>query len=197
MKRMMEWLVWTVFVGAPGMVSAHCDTMDGPVVKAAQKALETGDVNRVLIWVQKADERAIQEAFEQTLNVRKLSEAARELADRYFFETVVRIHRAGEGEPYTGLKPAGTDVGEAVIAADKALISGNVTALKDELSESLAHKIASLFAEVIESRGFSASDVDAGREYVRRYVTFIHFVEKVHEDMRALEAHHGGGGRLH
>ena len=28
---------------------AHCDGMDGPVVAAAKKALETGDVNLVLI----------------------------------------------------------------------------------------------------------------------------------------------------
>jgi hypothetical protein len=30
--------------------------MDGPVAQAAQKALETGDVNLVLIWVLKDDE---------------------------------------------------------------------------------------------------------------------------------------------
>ncbi|MCI0695091.1 DUF6448 family protein [candidate division KSB1 bacterium] len=46
---------------------AHCDGMDGPVAKAAQKALETGNVNHVLIWVQKKDEAKIRKAFEQTL----------------------------------------------------------------------------------------------------------------------------------
>jgi hypothetical protein len=40
-------------------VAAHCDGLDGPVVPAARKALETGDVNLVLIWVQKSDEAEI------------------------------------------------------------------------------------------------------------------------------------------
>jgi Family of unknown function (DUF6448) len=82
----------------------HCDGMDGPVVKAAQKALEAGNVNLVLIWVQKADEVEVRKAFDQTITVRKLGPEARALADRYFFETLVRLHRAGEGAPYTGLK---------------------------------------------------------------------------------------------
>ena len=94
-------------------VYAHCDGMDGPVVKAAQAALAKGDVNLVLIWVRKNDETEIRQAFERTVNVRKLSPEAKELADTYFFETLVRIHRAGEGAPYTGLKPAGRDLGPA------------------------------------------------------------------------------------
>ena len=104
--------------------SAHCDGLDGPVVQAAQKALETGNVNLVLIWVQKPDEAEIKRAFDHAQAVRKLSAEARELADRYFFETLVRIHRAGEGAPFTGLKPAGRDLGPAIPAADNALRDG-------------------------------------------------------------------------
>ena len=90
----------TALLFAPNMASAHCDGMDGPVVKAAQKALETGNLNLILTWVQKKDESEVRRMFEKTLAVRKLSPEARELADRYFFETVVRLHRAGEGAPY-------------------------------------------------------------------------------------------------
>jgi hypothetical protein len=79
--------------------------MDGPVIKAAQKALETGNVNLVLIWVQEKDEAEAKTAFDKALAVRKFVPKAKELADKYFFETLVRIHRAGEGAPYSGLKP--------------------------------------------------------------------------------------------
>ena len=88
---------------APQRVSAHCDGMDGPVVKAAQQALATGNVNLVLFWIQGKDVPELRKAFAKTQAVRKLNPEARELADLYFFETVVRIHRAGEGEPYAGL----------------------------------------------------------------------------------------------
>ncbi len=99
-----------VFLIMPAKVFGHCDGMDGPVVQSAQRALAKGDVNLVLVWVQANDEAEIRKVFAKTMAVRKLNAEARELADLYFFETLVRIHRAGEGAPYTGLKPAGRDL---------------------------------------------------------------------------------------
>jgi hypothetical protein len=113
----------------PAGVLAHCDGMDGPAVVAARQALEIGNVNLVLVWVQKADEAEIKQAFARTVAVRQLSPQAKELAEMYFFETLVRIHRAEEGAPYTGLKPAGRELGPAIPAADKALQTGLVDAL--------------------------------------------------------------------
>ena len=55
----------------------------------------------------------------------------------YFFETLVRIHRAGEGEPYTGMKPAGRDLGPAVPAADKAIVDGKLEPLYKLLIETI------------------------------------------------------------
>ncbi len=87
----------------------HCDTRDGPVVTAARIALKTGNVNFVLIWAPESAENELKEAFEKTLRVRKAGVEAQELADEWFFESVVRLHRASEGAPFTGLKPAGLD----------------------------------------------------------------------------------------
>jgi len=84
----------------------HCDTMDGPVVKAAKIALDKGNVNLILPWVPKRAEAELKKAFEKTLRARKLGKEAAELADYWFLETAVRLHREGEGAPYTGLKPA-------------------------------------------------------------------------------------------
>src|SRR6185312_11295160 len=75
-------------------VTAHCDSMDGPVVKDAQTALADRNVYPVLKWVRQEDEEPIRKAFEMTLAVRGQSEAAKSIADPYFFETLVRVHRA-------------------------------------------------------------------------------------------------------
>jgi hypothetical protein len=160
---------------------AHCDGLDGPVVIAARTALETADVSRVLIWVQKDDEPEIRKAFEKTLLVRKLSPEARELADRHFFETLVRVHRAGEGAPYTGLKPAGRDLGPAIPAADQAIETGSVEAVKELLNRTVEQGIQAAFHRVQERKKFDSSNVSAGREYVESYVTFIHYVEGLYE----------------
>ncbi len=173
-------LIMLVFFG-PSKVFAHCDGMDGPVVKAAQKALETGNVSLVLIWVQKNDENQIKEAFQKTISVRKLSPEAKELADMYFFETLVRIHRAGEGAPYTGLKPAGRDLGPAIPAADKAIDEGSGEPVVKLLTAEMHAGVHKLFQEVQTKKNFKKEDVEAGREYVRAYVEFIHYVERIYE----------------
>ncbi len=173
----------------PNHAWAHCDTMDGPVVKAAQKALTEGNIELVLLWVQKADEPEIKQAFGRTLAVRKLGPEARELADHYFFETLVRVHRAGEGAPYTGLKPAGTDLGPAIPAADKALETKDAARLLSLLSGRLNEGVQERFKTAVAKAGFRPGDVAAGREYVRAYVEFVHYVEGIHSAL--APASHG------
>lgn len=173
-------LLTTVLVSASKAL-AHCDAMDGPVIKAAQRALVTKNVNLVLIWVQKKDEPEIKRRFQQTLEVRRLNREARELADNYFFETVVRLHRAGEGEPYTGIKPAGTDFGPVVQAADEALHQGSLKALLKLFPVTKHSEIQKQFDQVVTKRGFEPNNVDAGREYVKAYVSFLHYLEHLYE----------------
>jgi len=160
---------------------AHCDGLDGPVVKAAQKALQTNNVNLVLIWVQKENEPELKSVFQQTLAVRKLSPESKALADRHLFETLVRLHRAGEGAPYTGLKPAGRDLGPAIPAADRAVESGGTAALETLLVKEMRTGLGEAFGRVQAKRKYDANDVAAGREYVKAYVEYIHFVERLHE----------------
>ena len=164
-----------------GRAEAHFDTLDGPVVEAARQALDSGNVNLVLIWVRKSDEPEIVKAFHQALDVRKLSPAAKDLADSFFFEALVRLHRAGEGAPFAGLKPAGTDLGPAVPAGDKALESGSTDAVSRLLTEAARHGLEEQFERVMAKRKFDKDDVAAGSEYVEAYVQYIHYVERMYE----------------
>jgi len=169
---------------------AHCDTMDGPVVTAARHALESDSLHHVLMWVRPQDEREIEHAFHHARSVRRLGGEARDLADRYFFETVVRVHREGEGEPYTGLKPAGTDHGPAIPAADRALATKDVAALERLLVDALRHAVQERFDRAVKAKDFAAGDVDAGRRFVAAYVELLHFVEHGYE--LAAGAGHAG-----
>lgn len=142
-------------------------------------ALEKGDVTHLLKWVQVKDETEIRAAFQKTLAVRGKGAEAKELADMYFFETLVRIHRAGEGAPYTGLKP-GEAVDPAVALADKALDSGSVDKLVDVLTKAMAKGIRERFQETSERKKHAEDSVAEGRQYVKDYVIFTHYVEKLH-----------------
>ena len=196
-RKIITWLTCPTFafgltLVAPARVFAHCDGLDGPVVKAAQRALDTRNLALVLIWVQAEDEPEIRTAFEQTLTVRALSPEAKELADRFFFETLVRVHRAAEGAPYTGLKPAGRDLGPAIPAADQALDEGSVEPVANLLTGTMQERLHEYFNEAVTAKSFKAGDVAAGREYVKAYVEFIHYVERLYEASTALADGHFG-----
>jgi len=175
---------WSV----PLTAYAHCDTLDGPVVMNAKTALEKGDVTPVLKWVQKKDEDEISDQFQKTLTARKQGKEAKELADKYFFETLVRIHRAGEGAPYTGLKSE--PVEPIIQAADKALETGSADHLVKHVTESVATGIRERFSRVKETKKHADESVMKGREFVEAYVEFTHYVERLAADAGGA-MHHG------
>lgn len=163
---------------------AHCDTTRGPVVTAARSALDAGKVELVLHWVRPEDEATVTQAFQHAMEVRRLGPAAKELADRYFFETLVRIHRAGEGAPYTGLLDVEP---EPIIAAtDHALALGTADDLEQQLVDAVHTGLARRFAAARGARAFRPGDVAAGRTYVAAYVSLTHWVEGV---LMAAEGH--------
>lgn len=179
---------------ASGQSWAHCDSLEGPVVQDARLALEKGDPAPVLKWVGEEHEAEIRDAFEQTMAVRGNGNDAKALADRHFFETLVRVHRAGEGEAFTGLKPA-TNVDPGIAAGDRALQSGSANELAAHMSASIAKGVQERFAAAIERRKHAADSVVAGREYVEAYVDYIHFVESVNRlaSHGASHLHHESG----
>lgn len=185
MKNMMTSRALGVILASLMLVSAnafaHCDTMSGPVVLAGQKALELGDVRHALVWVQPADEAEIRAAFTQTMAVRSGGKDAKALADRYFFETLVRVHRAGEGAPYTGLKPADTQIEPGIAEAEHALEMHSTAELKQRLTSALDRQIEQTYQRVHKAKDFAPTDVEAGRRFVEAYVQYIHYVERLHQ----------------
>ena len=187
LDRLAAWLTgtdgWLAALGGGTALLAfgigHCDGMDGPVVTLARRALEAGNVNLVLPWVREQDEAEVREAFAHALAVRKLGGEAKDLADRHFFETLVRVHRAGEGAPYTGLKPAGRDLGPAIPAADRALEDGSIDKVLKVLNDAVRTGLHEHFHQTVARKRFEPNDVKAGRDYVEAYVPYIHYVERL------------------
>lgn len=73
-KSLPLFLFVFTFLVTSNIISAHCDSMEGPVVKASRKALETGNVNYVLVWVKTEDEKEIKNLFYKVLAWEKLVE---------------------------------------------------------------------------------------------------------------------------
>lgn len=167
----------------------HCDSLDGPVVTAARRALEARDVGLVLPFVHADGEAEVRATFDQVLPVRDLGPEARATADQLFFETVVRVHRAGEGAPYTGLKPAGLPVGPVIPLAERAVEEDSSDRLADFLSnvlrEELKHRL-DLVHDLARRRERSLGEA---REYVEAMLGFEVYSHHLYEAMRSAGHH--------
>jgi hypothetical protein len=164
--------------------AAHCDSLAGPVVAAARQALASGDPAPVLAWIQPAGEAEVRAVLAEAVAVRALGPQARALADRLFLETMVRVHRAGEGFGFTGLQPADAPVDPFVAAADAALAAGDAEGLVAELERAVAAGVRTRFARAVEARRHADEGVEQGRAFVAAYVELTHHVERL-----AREAH--------
>jgi hypothetical protein len=161
----------------PQKAKAHCDTMDGPTVADGRKALETNNINYALKWIMPEYEEELSKIFKLCVKVRALGPEARELADQYFLESLVRIHRMGEGVPYTGVKPSGTPIDEKIAAADKSIAMGNLIPLEGMIAEERLPELEERFARAMRLKEFDVNDVAAGRKYIAAYVGFFKFAE--------------------
>ncbi len=182
MRAMLVLLTLTVIVAVPlAGAEAHCDAIDGPVATAALKALETKNVNVVLPYVPADAETELTAAFDGATVVRDKGIDARVLADRYFMETAVRLHRAGEKAPYTGLKPAGTDFGPAIPATEHALASGSVEPVLELVTHHVKHGIVERFEHARHATATkepaTREGVPAARERVRAELAVIGYVQ--------------------
>ena len=178
----------------PQRASAHCDTMDGPTAQDGVKALESTDLDHALRWITADGEAELREVFERALAARRLGPEAQEVADRWFLENLVRIHRAGEGAAFTGLQPAGVPVEEKVAAADRSIEQGDLRPLAGLISTERWPELERRFAEVLERRDYDLHDVDAGRSYIAAYVRFFKFAEGHDHDHAGRQHAHAGHG---
>ncbi|MGZ4857495.1 MAG: DUF6448 family protein [Methanobacteriaceae archaeon] len=164
-------------------MTLHFDSMDGPVVKAAEQALEMENVNYVLPYILEKYEDELKDAFERTILVRELSGDAAELADYWFFETSVRLHLKGRKRPYTGLKPSGLNVDPVLSMADQAIYHENLNDLMKFLLNSIKEDVEVRFDDVISKKDYDINDIDDARDYVDSMLNFYFYLQQLFKFM--------------
>lgn len=182
-------------LNAAAPAEAHCDGIDGPVATAAQRAIETGNVNLALPYAPASAEAEIVARFQEARRVRTRGRDARALADRAFVETVVRLHRIGEGASYTGLRPAGVDYGPMIPAAEQAIQTGDVAAVRALLLEEIDHGLAQRLAHARDLGAATAEPrnhegVAAARERISAELGFITYAEGLRQALSGAATEH-------
>lgn len=172
-------------------VFAHCDTMSGPIIPEARAALEKGNITPILKWIKPENETELKTVFTQVVQVRVKNPEAKELADKYFLETLIRLHRAGEGAPYTGIKD--TPPEKIVTLADEALATGSADEMIKTIQANAATAIREKYSKVLKASKTKDKSIESGREYVEAYVQYMHFVEGIDVAIMSTGSHHSEG----
>jgi hypothetical protein len=157
--------------------SAHCDTEDGPAVQDGRRALETGNVNFALKWVHPDGEDEVKASFDAAITNRTGRIDGSAQTDHDFLETLVRVHRAGEGAGFDGIKPTGTELPAEVVAADAALDVGNIEPLRGLVPSDRWDELERRFNVAFSKKSFDINDLDAARDYVAAYVDYFKYAE--------------------
>lgn len=165
---------------------AHCDSFDGPVIQDALKALDSEDVKLVMKWIEEEYEEEIKNLFEKTVSLKQGDVEIYSIVEMYFLETLVRVHREGEGAAYTGLKPAGSTT-PFVQMADRSIEDGDMNRVLSNIDKHFRHVIAEKFDKVRELSKTKESSIEEGRAYVEAYVDYTHTLEAIEEALL-----HGG-----
>lgn len=168
--------------------SAHCDSYDGPTIKDAMKALETNNVNLVLKWITKEQEQEVTSLFHKTSSLRDGDKEVYAIVEKYFFETLVRLHRETEGAPYTGLKPAGTTK-EIIQLSDHAIESKDIDDLLQKLNKHMGKAVDQKYQKVAALDLTKNESPEKGREFVEAYVDFTHTLEAIHDIIEKGSGH--------
>lgn len=198
-KRLYAGVLSLLFVGvlvfslaAPRPAQAHCDSEEGPVATAAHQALEKRDIKLILPYVQTEAEAELTAAFKQALEVRKAGGSAKELADRYFVETAVRLHRGGEGAPYTGVTDETTP--KAILIADQAMATGSLEETYKFLDAQIQQGIELKYEAVVHAReeAKKLGTVEAHRERVEAELIFEKYVYELFTVASAAQPHTEG-----
>lgn len=155
---------------------AHCDSYDGPVIKDALKALDQNNVQLVLKWIEPQQEAEIITLFDKTYSLKDQDKEVYALVEKHFLETLVRLHRETEGEPFTGLKPAGS-MTPLVEMADNSIAEKNVEKVIKTVTDHLEQVLRERYATVAKLSKTKDDSVEKGREYVHAYVQYTHTLE--------------------
>ena len=184
-----------LMLGSAAPASAHSDSAQGPVATAARDALAEGNVDLVLPYVKADQEQELTAAFNQTVAIRDSGPEVQKLADQYFVETAVRLHRVGEGASYTGLKDD-VEISPALAAAEASLEEGTRDQVLTVLKRDLRVELTERFESVLDAREAERANpsVETARERAEAELMFEKYVLEIETATNAELGHDAPAG---
>jgi len=158
----------------------HCDRNDGPVTRAAKRALETGNAQHILIWIQEDSENTVKNLLEKACCERTTRNDAHNNTVDWYFGTVSRLHSAYHGTHNLNISTKTPEEKAIILLVERACESGNFEDLSPVIPDDCTGEMRQYFDDVMKMRNFDKKNSAAGRVYVSAVVNFITFVYHLH-----------------
>ena len=165
------------------------DITKGLVMDAAKMALDTGNVNYVLIWVPEASENKLKNLFDKTVCEHRDRKDVQDIALDWYFETVSRLHRSRKRVLYTFMKPDGLDESQIFQKVERAIEIGDVEELIGDIPYTKEGDLRQRFRHVMDKRNYDVNNIAAGRAYVSAFIDFIIYVHNLSTSIPGEEGH--------
>ena len=154
---------------------------DGPVTKAAKESLETGNANRILIWIPEESENTLKNLLERACCARSTRQDGRNRTAEWYFETVNRLHAASHGLNNLSISTKTPEEKAIILLVEGACESGNFEDIATRIPDTPAGEMRQRFEDLMKKRNsYCEENCVAGRMYVSAFVDFITFVNNLH-----------------
>jgi hypothetical protein len=155
------------------------DEMQGPVVKAAKMALETGNVNYILIWLPEESENTLKNLLEKTCCTRSSRMNMKNRAYDWYFEMVNRFFNIGRPRDNLTIR-GGLAEKPLDLKVDKAIESGNFEEIRDIIPVTHEADAKQRFLHVMNMRNYPVNNIAEGRAYVSAFFDFNRYMHDLY-----------------
>ena len=153
---------------------------NGPVMRAAKMALETGNANYILIWVPEESENTLKNLIEKTCCERSSRKNIQNLAINWYFQTVSRLKYANGWPHCPGMKSERSDEKPIVLMVERAIETGNIEEIIGVIPCTHAGDVRQRFHHVMDKRNYNVDNIADGRAYVSSFIDLIVYLNNLY-----------------
>jgi hypothetical protein len=152
---------------------------NGPVIRAAKMAMETGNASYILIWLPKEAENTLKNLLERTYCENRTRKNTQNHSIDWYFKSVNRLHSRYGWPDYPGMKFKETDEETIALMVERAFESGNFEEINSIIPLNHSGDARERFHKVMMKRNYSVDDIAAGRVYVSAFIAFIVYLHNL------------------
>lgn len=157
----------------------HHNQLNAQVIKAAKMALDSGNVNYILIWVPEESENKLKNLLEKTCCESSTRDNIQNRAVDWYFKTVNRLHYASGWTSCPGMKSESIDENPIVLKVERAIETGNINEIFGVIPDTPTGDVRRRFCDVMNKKNYNVNNIAAGRDYVSSFIDLIVYLHNL------------------